>query len=147
MFGSNPELGYKTKSIIPWISFISFSIVLVIVMLNLLIAIISDEFDKVQTNYKSTDLKAKCAIIKEFGEIIQFIKGRLLCQTIEAGELMFVHRFSEAIAVEDGDANVEWVGRIKMINQKHEQILEGVREMKQKLTTYENKLDRIDKME
>lgn len=38
-----------------------------VVMLNLLISIISDEYDKVQATQRSTDLKAKCEVIYDFG--------------------------------------------------------------------------------
>lgn len=62
-------------------------------MLNLLISIISDEFDRVQATQKSTDLLAKCQILSEYGQIEQFFLRKVFRIKIEPGELMYVHRF------------------------------------------------------
>ena len=67
--GENTVLTFEAETIIPWALYFAFTLVLIVVMLNLLIAIISDEFDRVQASRKSTDLRAKCEILKEYGEI------------------------------------------------------------------------------
>lgn len=96
MFGENTELGFKERDIIRWFLYSSFTILMCIVMLNLLISIISDDYDRVQSTQKSTDLRAKCEILKEFGQLEHFFKKYVLRRTMSQGEPMFVHRFIEA---------------------------------------------------
>lgn len=56
-----------------------------IVMLNLLIAIISDDYDRVQATQKSTDLRAKCGILLDFGQLEVFLMKRILCSNFIDG--------------------------------------------------------------
>lgn len=58
---------FKWQHAPQWFLYILFSILMCVVMLNLLISIISDEYDKVQATQRSTDLKAKCEVIYDFG--------------------------------------------------------------------------------
>lgn len=67
LFGENPEYLFKWQNAPQWFLYILFSILMCVVMLNLLISIISDEYDKVQATQRSTDLKAKCEVIYDFG--------------------------------------------------------------------------------
>ena len=102
-------------------------------MLNLLISIISDEYDRVQATQQSTDLRAKCQILNEYGQIEQFFQKNVLQRKIERGELMYVHRFiklSEHNQSKQQDQDGQWVGRLKTMTLKQDQLHDEVRETK-----------------
>lgn len=69
LFGENPEIEFDSKHIIRWTLYVVFTLLMCTVMLNLLISIISDEYDRVQATQKSTDLKAKCDILWDYGQL------------------------------------------------------------------------------
>lgn len=102
-------------------------------MLNLLISIISDEYDRVQATQQSTDLRAKCQILNEYGQIEQFFQKNVLRRKIERGELLYVHRFiklsehqSQGRVSQDG----QWVGRLKTMTSKQDQIQDEIRDLR-----------------
>ena len=70
-----------------------FSIFLTFLMFNLLISIVADSFDRVKYFEKAADLKAKCAMLLNFGQFWTFLKKTLCCKKIEKGHLMYIHRF------------------------------------------------------
>lgn len=51
-----------------------------VVMLNLLISIISDDYDRVQATQKSTDIKSKIDILYDFGVLERFFFKVFLCR-------------------------------------------------------------------
>ena len=51
---------------------------MVTVMLNLLISIISDEYDRVQSILRTNDLKAKIEYIYDFGLLEKFFREYIL---------------------------------------------------------------------
>ena len=69
IFGENSDIPLDIKELIRWFNYVAFTILMCTTMLNLLISIISDEFDRVQATQKSTDLKAKCQILDEYGQL------------------------------------------------------------------------------
>lgn len=79
LFGENPEIPDGSNSPIRWGLYISFTILMNIVMLNLLISIISDSYDQVQSCQKSTDLRAKCGILWDFGQLEIFFRKWFFC--------------------------------------------------------------------
>ena len=68
LFGNNPD----NNTWFEWFIFITFSVSSNIVLMNLLISIISDDYDRIQLSARSTDLKAKCQMLLEVGELIRF---------------------------------------------------------------------------
>lgn len=95
-----------------------FTILMCIVMLNLLISIISDEYDRVQATQRSTDLKAKCEVVYDFGQLeVWFLKNILRHKIIE-GESMYVHRFINSTASGVDEHEGQWVGRVKIMTEK-----------------------------
>ena len=87
-------------------------------MLNLLISIISDEYDRVQASQKSTDLKAKCSILYDYGQLEVFFLENFLCRKIGDGQTMYIHRFISASAEMSDVNDGQWLGRVKMLTDK-----------------------------
>lgn len=115
-----------------WTLYILFSIIMNIVMLNLLISIISDDYERVQSTQMSTDAKAKCAILYELGQMMNFGKKYFCCRSIKRGNLMIVHRFveeSQGILELRGESS-DWGGKIKTITAPIGTILEEVRDLR-----------------
>lgn len=111
--------------------YISYTTLMCIVLLNLLIAIISDEYDRVQATQKSTDLKAKCDILYDYGQLEFFFFKKILRQDIEEGEPLYVHRFIQASETgNDGSAEGQWVGRVKILSEKQEKMIDAIQEVK-----------------
>jgi hypothetical protein len=68
----------------------------------------------VQSTQKSTDLRAKCGILWDFGQLEVFFRKWFLCQSFIDGETMYVHRFLSASIAHAGDSNEgKWAGRIR----------------------------------
>lgn len=58
IFGENIEYDLEFKYSIQWLLYALFTLLINIVLLNLLISIISDDYDRVQAQQKAHDLKA-----------------------------------------------------------------------------------------
>ena len=99
IFGENWDNTASKWFIIRTFLYILFTILMNIVMLNLLIAIISDNYDRVQATQKSTNLRAKCGILKDFGQLEVFFRKRFLCEKFVDGETLYIHRFVPASLV------------------------------------------------
>ena len=67
LFGENPD---KNDSTGQWVMYIVSSNLVVIVGLNLLISIVSDNYEKVQTRIKAIDYKQRVAMLIEFEKIM-----------------------------------------------------------------------------
>ena len=77
-----------------WAVFFLFVLIVNIVMLNLLIAIISDDYGRVQETQMATDARAKCSILVEIGFLNLFVRKYLCChKSMTKGELKVIHRF------------------------------------------------------
>ena len=87
-------------------------------MLNLLISIISDEYDRVQASQRATDLKAKCEVIYDFGQLEVFFSQNILRRPFVEGEPLYVHRFTQASASGGEENDGQWVGRVKVMTEK-----------------------------
>lgn len=134
LFGENPEIEFTYNKLVKWVLYVSFTLLMCTVMLNLLISIISDEYDRVQATEKSTDLKAKCDILYDYGQLEMFFNQKILRKKIEHGEPMYVHRFIHAAAAGNGGvAEGQWVGRVKVLTEKQEQLLDEIKEVKEQL--------------
>jgi hypothetical protein len=71
-------------------------------MLNLLIAVISDTFDKVQDKKQSSDCKERCNLMIEIEEIIQFFRTK---EDIEKEEKKYIHICRYQSISDGGDDN------------------------------------------
>jgi hypothetical protein len=69
MYGENPDSDTDLKLTL----YVLFSLFMCIVMLNLLIAIISETFAQVTAISKSEDLRQVCEVLIEFGELQRFL--------------------------------------------------------------------------
>jgi hypothetical protein len=83
-----------------------------IIMLNLLIAVISDTFDKVQENKTSSDCKERCALMIEVEEFF-------LWNRTGKDKKRYVHlcRYQQINDEESGDQN-QWLGKIRSLKSK-----------------------------
>lgn len=79
VFGENLELDPSSKYTIEWILYIFFTVLINIVLLNLLISIISEDYERVQSQKKSTDLMAKLDILQSYGALEHFFKAKIMC--------------------------------------------------------------------
>lgn len=130
LFGENPDIAFESKQIIRWILYVIYSLLMCTVMLNLLISIISDEYDRVQSTQKSTDLKAKCEILMDYGHLEMFFQKYILRKKINYGDPMYIHRFIQASqAGNKGPTQGQWVGRVKVITEKQEKLMDQMREI------------------
>ena len=123
-----------------WILYIIFTILMSIVMLNLLISIISDEYDRVQSTQRSTDLKAKCEMIYDFGQLEIFFRRNILRQPYVEGETLYVHRFRQAKAAGFDENAGQWVGRVKVMTEKQQKIQDDLTDLRKNL---DKKMDRL----
>lgn len=99
IFGENPDNSQSKWENTRTFLYITFTNLMNIVMLNLLIAIISDDYDRVQATQKSTDLRAKCGILLDFGKLEVFLMKRILCSNFIDGQTLYIHRFVPASLV------------------------------------------------
>ena len=120
LYGENTDIDFTISHFVQWFNYVGFTLLMCITMLNLLISIISDEFDRVQATQKSTDLRAKCEILNEYGQLEQFFYRNILRQKVDRGQLLYVHRFIRAsdhgqhCCGESG----QWMGRLKTMTIK-----------------------------
>jgi hypothetical protein len=141
IFGENPELKMEEKYTEVFVLYLLFTLIVNIVLLNLLISIIGDNYDRVLTTYKSTDLKEKSHLLLETGfveflvigcgrgclrrcssrlrnqnEYMQNLNESLPKQSRR--ELYHVHRFIYEADLDDGETDAAWVGSIKTLQDK-----------------------------
>ena len=76
-----------------WLLHMIFALFLSVIMFNLLISIVADSFDRVKYFEKAADMKAKCAMLLNFGQFWTFLRKTLCCRKVEEGSLMYIHRF------------------------------------------------------
>lgn len=145
LFGENASYDITSRLFVRWLLYFVFTILMCVVMLNLLISIISDEYDKVQATQRSTDLKAKCEVIYDFGQIELFFLKNILCHEIIEGETMYVHRFIEAQASDHDDNDGQWLGRVKVMTEKQNKIIDDLAEFRSEMDTkLENMLEQVN---
>lgn len=132
LFGENPEIEFSSNKLVKWLLYVTFTLLMCTVMLNLLISIISDEYDRVQATEKSTDLKAKCDILYDYGQLEMFFNQKILRKQIVYGEPLYVHRFIHAAAAGSGSSTEgQWVGRVKVLTEKQEMLLDEIKDVKE----------------
>lgn len=130
IFGENVEGTYDFLSIPKWLIYYLFTMIINIVMMNLLIAIISDEFDRVQSALRSTESKEKCKVLLELGNYKKIFGFWLIkkCQSCfglqenKRNKLKYIHRFVHAGqgGLDDESENLtdEWTGKMKKMTQR-----------------------------
>lgn len=111
LFGENPDP--EKMDSFKWVIYVFFTLVIIIVCLNLLISIISDGYDHVKTEEKATDVMSKLLIMRDFGELKQFF-------TRKQGKLGYIHFFhynDHALAgdLDDTTQSTKWEGKIKKL--------------------------------
>ena len=124
IFGENVEGEYDKESIPTWAIYWMFTIQINTVMMNLLIAIIGDHFDKVQASQLSTHSKEMCQLLKEFGETFfdPFKIKSCMMQSVgqqKKDQLYYIHKFTQVGKDDDETGEEEpWMGRLKEITSR-----------------------------
>lgn len=111
-----------------WVLFIFFSIFMNILMLNLLISILGNTFDQVQSTQKSSDLRQVCELLLDFGELKAFVMGLFCCcnrqhhhgTLKETPEYLHMIEYQTEIGskvqgVSGTDDEDQWAGRVKFL--------------------------------
>lgn len=111
LFGENPSLGSYSSNAM----YILFTLFVNILLLNLLIAIIGNTFEKVMTEQNSEDLRSLCYSLIEYAQFTRFFYKKGCCKQ-KKSEPLYLHYLGH---IRDGgeQANLDdaWVGRVKLI--------------------------------
>ena len=91
-----------------WIVFLGATVLLPLLMLNLLIAIISDTFERVYSNRVASDYKEKAAIVLEFENLMFWNRDRV--------DMAYLHTIK--YKVPDGQDSNEWDGKINQMKKE-----------------------------
>lgn len=138
IFGENPEIPFDDWNNADKVAlYVLFTLIVNILMLNLLISIISDVYERVQSFDNSIDMKAKCYLLHETGQIIGYFKykscfRRLCCcfKKKEDLDLFYVHRFLYQNTMNNLNLSTNkennWRGRMKMLTGKMDSVEEEV---------------------
>lgn len=134
IFGENIEDPIKNEYAIQWLLYVLFTVLINIVLLNLLISIISDDYDRVQAQQKSTDQRAKCEILAAYGVLEFFVRKKILRQKLQQGAPMFVTRIVEAskshtFVDESVNDTGEWTNRYDMLTKKQGAALQLIKDL------------------
>ena len=145
MFGENPPVE-DLMSIQPQIYlYVSVTLLLNVMTLNLLISIISNTYERLQSVQKSTDLKQKAEMLMEV-EVIMLLKRK-------SGKPLYLHVMRYADDAEGDGEGVEvnsdrWEGRLRLITNKTDRVLSLVRSHGQRVEEIEVNLnERITNVE
>ena len=130
-FGSdNFTTRHSPNSRIVWLMFVFATLFSQIIVLNMLIAIMGDTFDKVFENKHVAILKLKVSVMSDFAFLIND-KG-------DANKFLFV----VSPTVKEVDEEEDWEGKIKAIKKI---IVTNLRDQKEILIRNSDKLSRVEK--
>lgn len=93
--------------------YVCFAVINVIVLLNLLVSVISETYDRVQENQTASDAQEKCILMLEVEEFIVWRR--------HLTNFKFVH-FSSAKSGEVVDSNAVWEGKIRAVKNQVNQL-------------------------
>lgn len=122
MFGENPEVSDLSESHSLSINYLLFTLIVNIVALNLLIAVIQNTFDAVQSSLQAHHLRTKASILLD---ISTHLTGNRQCS-----ERVYLH-FPRPSSVRLGQSlsreSDEFAGRIRVITDKIEEVGQAVK--------------------
>jgi len=117
MFGDNDKFDFKaTKFYIA--VYLGITVFLNIMVLNLLVCIISNSFERIQNTEKSEDIKQRIEMLTEI-EVLMFYNRN-------KGEPMFLHNITYSDGEEGGAGDV-WEGKMRQITNKCDSVIEHLR--------------------
>ena len=120
MFGENPDLNEVTK--VKETLYFTFTFIINIVVLNLLISIIGDAYDESMSAIKATELRQKCNLLQEWGLLKQ-----MLNPSPKKNEAQFVHLFAYKKNLREDSNQGEWIGRVKVMLMKLDKIYNEIK--------------------
>ena len=83
--------GYFFKSFLGQIGYLITSIFLMIVLLNLVISVVADTYDKVNMTRKQTDYLIKCGMLKDLSVLVTIFRDLWPCGLNENTKLEYLH--------------------------------------------------------
>lgn len=110
MYGENTSPD-KTEQ---YVIYIIFTVFVNIVMLNLLISIIGDTFEKQMAIQQSEELKEVCSILIEIGQTKRLLR-KLCCRNPRKVQPKYLHFLGKTSGAESGEQ--EWQGRVQVLRQ------------------------------
>lgn len=116
MFGENPDIDDLKHSRIYFFNYFGFTLIVNIVSLNLLIAVISNTFDCVQSSIEAHHLRTKAQILHELSGFQTWDRNK--------SERMYLHIIQNANSkLEDlrndrSDDDDDFIGRVRIISNK-----------------------------
>ena len=120
--------------IIRWIFFLILTLMVNIVVLNLLIAIISNTFDRVQSNQKAVDCKELAQMMLEVEQMMIWRRG------YGTFEYLCILNYDQMDAEED-----EWEGKMRTIFEKFDKLDKNSNEVKAMTKQLQEKLENLEK--
>lgn len=129
------ELGdFGEFSALRFIVFIIFSFLIPLVLMNMLIALMSDSYSRVQTNAVAADAKALAEMEAEMEEVVSFLAAKFKPDMVKQGFYYFF-----VTQCNDGEEDGDWEG---MVGQLKATIDEKTQELESNLT---NKINEMQK--
>ena len=127
MFGSNPAVEDLNESRVYFINYFGFTLIVNIVSLNLLIAVISNTFDSVQSSIEAHHLRTKAGILLDLSQFMSWNRHK--------SERMYLHIVQNSNnKLKDlhgpGGAEDEFSGRVRVISNKIQDLQDSMKEVK-----------------
>jgi len=91
MLGSND---YRFETPLGLILYFIFTVFVQIAMLNIVISVVGDIYDRVQKSKKEVDLQTKAELLYDFAEFLQMARSSWLCCCIKKRGLSKVDEFN-----------------------------------------------------
>lgn len=120
MFGENPDIDKLKNDSIYFINYFGFSLIVNIVSLNLLIAVISNTFDSVQSSIEAHHLKTKAEILQELSGFQTWNRNK--------SERKYLHIIQNAnskledLGSDKSSGEDEFNGRVRAISNKMQEL-------------------------
>ena len=108
-----------------------FTLLVNITCFNLLISILSNTFDNVQTTLDATHCRTKVEILNELSVLMAWNRGKN-----ELDYLHFVYYSSDKLSVSDNGGQNEWTGRVRIILDKLDDLKHNQNRQKKELISH-----------
>lgn len=131
IFGENPDLDDMTST--TWIVYFIITYFINITALNLLVAVLSNTFDNVQSSMDATHCRAKVDILNELQELMVWNR-----KYNELVYLHFVYPANEKLSVSSGQD--EWVGKVRVILNRLSEVKNNQADAKKELKDVKSEL-------
>ena len=116
---------YNFKTNIGCILYFMASLLISIIMLNMVISVVSDSYDRIQMSKKEEDMKSKADLLLEYSQLLRLF----LSNNDEVGHIYVMRQ-----KVDEDAASAGWEGKIKvthnLITHAEEKVIDAVKTVK-----------------